>query len=114
MWDDTKQRQLDSLWRRAETNALVPGEEQQLTALLNELDREEWEQLRPVVETMEEQEQQLRAEVAHLQADKEALIGLAQRFEDWLARTHRQAAELLSESEALRSEAKHDFRRATD
>jgi predicted nucleic acid-binding Zn-ribbon protein len=114
MWSDEKQRQLDELRRRAELGALTQSEGQQLTALLAELDHDELEQLRPTLAAMEAREQHLRMELAQLQAEREALIGLAQRYEDWFARARHLAAELRREGEALRAEFKHISRKATD
>jgi hypothetical protein len=104
MWDELNQRQLDDLRRRAESGALTPAEDQHLVALLDELDREEWEQLRPAMAALEVREQQVRAEVAQVHAEQEALVGLARRYEDWLASARRQVAELHGEREELRAE----------
>jgi chromosome segregation ATPase len=104
MWDEAKQQQLNDLRRQAESGAITSAGEQRLAVLLDELDREEWDQLRPALAALDAKEQQLRTAFTQLQSEREALVGLAQRYEDWLARARRQFAELLNEREELRAE----------
>lgn len=107
MWDAAKQRQFDDLRRRDEAGLLTSAEELHLVALLDELDREELEQLRPSFSALEEKERELRVEHALLRTEQVALADLARRYEDWLARARRQVADLLREREALRAEYEH-------
>ena len=103
MWTEEKQRRFDAL-RRDDIERLTADEQQEFGHLLAELEREEWAQLRPALAAYEQQRRELREELAQLQAEEVVLVGLAQRYEEWLARARRQFADLLNEREALRAE----------
>jgi hypothetical protein len=103
MWTEEKQRRFDTL-RRDDAAPLTPDEQQELAALFDELDREEWEQLRPALAAYEQKRQALGEELLQLEAEGVALAELARRYEDWLLRARQLVARLLNEREELRAE----------
>jgi Mor family transcriptional regulator len=103
MWTEEKQRRFDTL-RRDDAAPLTPDEQQELAALFDELDREEWEQLRSALAAYEQKRQALGEELLQLEAEGAALAELARRYEDWLLRARQLVARLLNEREELRAE----------
>jgi Mor family transcriptional regulator len=103
MWTEEKQRRFDTL-RRDDAAPLTPDEQQELAALFDELDREEWEQLRPALTAYEQRRQALGEELLQLEAEGSALAELERRYEDWLLRARQLVARLLHEREELRAE----------
>lgn len=103
MWDETKQRRFDEL-RRDDAAPLTPVERRELDALIDELDREEREQLGPALAASADREAEYRAELARMQAEKATLVELTERYTAWLLRARRQIGEVLDEREELRAE----------
>ena len=104
MWDDEKQRRYDSLRARADQETLAAEEQRQLDQLRSELEQAEWATLRPGLEALRREQQQLQADLGQLHSENAVLGALAERYADLLARAKVQLAGLVSEREALMSE----------
>ena len=70
--------------RRRETDGLTPDEQNELDALITEMDAEEAELLRPALERMDKQARQLAAQNRALADVLQQRLALAQRLEQVL------------------------------
>ena len=104
MWNDEKQQRFNDLRRRAQAAALPSTEQQELDALFEELDADEWAALRPGLERMDARATTLCAEIARIRAQNAELEALAERYERLVAQAKAQLDVLTREQEALRRE----------
>lgn len=104
MWDDAKQQRLNELRRRDQEGTLTQEDKQALEQLVCELEQEEWDTLRPVLERFRQEQAQLQLECERLRLQNPLLAALAERQEDLLKRARVELAALLSEHEALKAE----------
>src|SRR5438132_1229568 len=104
MWDERKQQQLDELRQREQDQALTEEEHRVLEHLFHELEKEEWDALRPALESRRQEQASLQEECGRLQTQNAILAAIAERRLDLLARAKLQLAGLLSEHEVLKAE----------
>ena len=104
MWSDAKQQQLDELRRRAEHKTLSADDQQTLDRLIHELEQHEWGALRPALDRLRHEQQELQGDLAQIQAQNTVLATLTERYADLIARARAQLASLTDERAALRAE----------
>lgn len=104
MWTEEKQKHFDDLWQRRFEGALTEMEQQDLARLLNELDREEEERLRPAMERMDRKIESGQQELAAIRARNVHLETIVAKREALLARIRTQLAQFQAESRALQAE----------
>jgi len=107
MWDTAKQQQFNELRRHELEGTLTAEHRQVLDHLLQELEQEEWQRLRPALRRLHAEQKQLREACGRLRSQNVVLAVLLERQEDLLARGRAQLAELLSEHEVLKAEYEH-------
>jgi hypothetical protein len=103
MWSDEKQRRLDDL-RRPDREALDAEEQRELSQLLHELEQEEWIALRPGLDSLLREQQQLQSRLGERETQNAVLQALSERYADLLARAKAQLAALTHERDTLRAE----------
>ena len=107
MWNETKQGQLDELRRRELTGTLADEERSTLEHLLNELEQDEWERLRPGLRRLHTEQAALRKICGELRTQNALLGVLCARQEHVVSRGRAQLAELYSEHAVLKAEYEH-------
>lgn len=103
MWNMAKQQQLNDLQRRKAEAALNTEDQQLLTYLLSELEREEWADLRPTLSQLREEQQQLQKSYGQLNAENALLAAIAERQEDLLQRAQTALNGLVEEYKAIQN-----------
>jgi len=104
MWDSSKQRLLDDLRTLAESGPLPAGPSRELEHLIHELEQVEEARLRPAIDRVRHEQAGLRSVLSHVHAQNSALLALADRYDDLLARAKAQLAGLENERQVLREE----------
>lgn len=104
MWNEAKQQQLNELQRQKQEGLLTEQEKQAFEQLLCELEQEEWNALRPALERLCREQEQLQEQEGRLRVENSVLAALAERQEDLLRRARVELAGLRSEHEALKAE----------
>ncbi len=103
MWNMAKQQQLNDLQRRKAEAALNTEDQQLLTYLLSEMEREEWADLRPTLSQLREEQQQLQKSYGQLNAENALLAAIAERQEDLLQRAQTALNGLVEEHKAIQN-----------
>ena len=104
MWTDAQQERLDDLRQRAQSSQFASDDQHDLDRLLHELERAEWETLRPSLGRIRAEQIQAHADFAQIQAQNAVLGALADRYSDLLARAKVQLDSLMHERDVLRTE----------
>jgi hypothetical protein len=103
MWDDSQQRQLDDLQRRAQCSDLANEDQAALDRLLDELEHHEWAQLQAGLARLRLEQRHLLSDLSDLKPENAMLTTLADRYADLLARGQLQLDALVRERAALRA-----------
>jgi predicted nuclease with TOPRIM domain len=84
MWTEEKQTRFDDLWRRKFEGSLAEAEQQDLALLLEELDREEEERLRPAMERMDREIEAGQERLEAIQSENTTLEAIIAKRESLL------------------------------
>jgi hypothetical protein len=109
MWNEDKQRKFDELRRREFEETLTEAERRHLAQLLDELDREEWERLRPTIEKYQREQEAAQEKLDSTRLENAALEAIISKQEALLARVREQLALFRNEYQSLQAE----YERAT-
>jgi hypothetical protein len=104
MWNKEKGHRFDGLRREEAQRALTEAERAELTGLFRELDAEEERALRPVLERLAHESDDLRAEKARVEARVRELERVVEQQEKLLAEARAYASRVRLRGAALADE----------
>ena len=104
MWNDEKSRRFDHLRREQAHRALTEAEQADLASLVAELDAEEVQALKPALDRLTREADELRARKAQVEAHARELERIVEQQERLLAEAHAYAERLRKTRNALADE----------